>query len=104
MSKCIFLIRSFRIEWDSRHRKRRDLQKKRQMARVQQNGSNSAFWPLLDAIGMYSWSSGCLPIITDFDDSGHFGQDFDDLNDFGQDVGDFVDSERICLILGMILK
>jgi hypothetical protein len=32
--------------------------------------SNSAFWPLLGAIRIYSWSSGCLPIIADFGDFG----------------------------------
>ena len=32
---------------------------------------------LLDAIGIYSWSSGCLQIVIDF------GGDFCDLCDFG---------------------
>ena len=36
------------------------------MKRIEKIGSNSAFWPLLGAIGIYSWSSGCLPINFDF--------------------------------------
>ena len=61
---------SFRIEWDSRRRNRRDLEKVGKMQRLTKIRSNSAFWALLDAIGIYSWSSGCLPIIADFGDFG----------------------------------
>ena len=76
---------SFCIEWDSRRRNRRDLKKMEKMKRIEKIGSNSAFWPLLDAIGIYSWSFGCLPIIFDVGDFGCFGvdlgSDFCDSND-----------------------
>ena len=55
------------------------------MKRILKNGSNSAFWPLLDAILIYSWSPGCLPIIIDVCDSVDLGQGFCDL---GQDFVD----------------
>ena len=63
MSYLIEMGASLCIEWDSRRRNRRDLEKVGKMQRITTIRSNSAFWPLLDAIGIYSWSSGCLPII-----------------------------------------
>ena len=35
--------------------------------------NNSAVWSLLDAIGIYSWSFGCLPIIPDFGEFNDLG-------------------------------
>ena len=54
------------------------------MKGIEKIDSNSAFWPFLDAVGIYSWSSGCLPINSDFGDFDVLEKYFDFLaQDFG---------------------